>query len=94
MAGAEQLLSQRREIVNFTIEDYPNRLILVGHRLPSGGRKVNDAQTTMAQRDWRTGMGKDSCIAVVWSAMKNQVRHLTDQVLIRFSQDSRNAAHA
>ena len=41
-----------REIVNFTVEDNPNRAVLIAHRLPASLRKVNNGKAAVSKPNW------------------------------------------
>src|SRR5665647_2216897 len=51
MTERGELTTQRREVVDLTVECEHHRRIVVGHRLVRGARQVNDAQPRMAEAD-------------------------------------------
>ena len=93
MARRQQIFSELRKVVNLAIEDNPDGLVLVRHRLMACGAEVDDAQAAVSQRDRLIGVGENFDAAVVGAAMRNGGRHATDQIVIGLAPDSGNATH-
>src|SRR5207302_5548857 len=94
MARRQQIFAELRKVVNLAIEDNPDGLVLVRHRLMACGAEVDDAQAAVSQRDRLIGVGENFDAAVVGAAMRNGSGHPTDQFLVGFTPDSSDATHA
>src|SRR2546430_10692561 len=94
MARRQQIFSELRKVVNLAIENNPDGLVLVRHRLMACGTEVDDAQAAVSQRDRLIGVGENFDAAVVGAAMGNGGGHATDQIVIGLAPDSGNATHA
>src|SRR5205085_12572920 len=78
MTGRQQLFAQGWEIVNLSVESYPNGFILIRHRLMARAAQVNDAQPPMAKRHWLAGIWENPNPRIIWPAVPNEVGHSTD----------------
>src|ERR1022692_3331532 len=74
VSPALQLLPQIREVINFPVEDDPNRLVLVVDRLVAAS-DVDDAQAAHSQAHAAFGIDP----LVVRTAMDERLAHLMDQ---------------
>src|SRR5215510_11374269 len=93
IASGQQSLAQLGEVVNFAVEDHPNRAVLVADRLAPRSQ-VDDREPPHSQRDVLFEIEA----FVVRPAMNDGRRHPTRNLFIRrpclFSIDeSENAAH-
>src|SRR5215510_4237403 len=93
MAARKQFLAQLGEVVNFAVEDHPNRAVLVADRLAPRGQ-VDDREPPHSQRDVLFEIEA----FVVRPAMNDGRRHRPRNLFVRrpgpFSIDeSENAAH-
>src|SRR3989442_15921263 len=57
VARRQQIFAELRKVVNLAIEDNPDSLVLVRHRLMARGAEVDDAQAAVSQRDGLIGQG-------------------------------------
>jgi hypothetical protein len=73
VATALKLLTERRKVVDFSVEDDPKALVFIVNRLPSPG-KVNDAQAPHAQPYRAAGINP----LVVGTSVDNGLAHPPD----------------
>jgi len=92
-----QALSMCAMVVDFTIEDNPDRSILVGHRLVAGRRQVNDREA--AESEAQTVIRTQIRACTVRPAVNHGVSHGSQQIFgdsrlyLPVSVDARNATH-
>src|SRR2546426_3316086 len=75
MPGRFELPAQFAKVVDLSVEDDPDRAILVMNRLVAG-RQVDDAEASHAER--HTLVHQQPLI--VWAAMTNRLTHTMDQL--------------
>src|SRR5713226_5590769 len=88
------MLAQRGKVVNLPIEGDPHRSIFIGHGLVAGGAQIDDAESAVAEGDMLARILEDFDPSVIRAAMGNDIRHATDQWLVRLTNNSSDAAHA
>jgi hypothetical protein len=88
MPSPLQLFPQGSVVVDFTVEDNPERFVLVGHGLMAAG-EVDDSQSSHPDTDFRT----DPYPRVVWPAVDECVEHAFQHTPIHPSDNTGNAAH-
>jgi len=82
MAFSLQILSQSAEIVDFSIEDHPDGPVLVGHRLPTGLRQVDNAQPPVAETATNTALMAAIDVGIVRPPMSQEIRHPSQESFI------------
>jgi hypothetical protein len=95
-----QLAAERNEIVNLTVEDNPDRLVLVAHRLEARLAQVDDGESSVTECRWRAQLlGTEGLDAeAVRAAVPQGVRHVLDhtcRILAAntFPNQTRDPAH-
>jgi len=97
MAFSLQLLSEGGKIVNLPVKDQPDRPVLVGHRLPTGLRQIDNAQPPVAGAATDVALMAEIDVEIVRPPMSQEIRHPSQESFIdrrpgkiKFSAD---AAH-
>src|SRR5580700_10985330 len=93
MAARDQSLAQRTVVIDFTVENYPDRTIFVAERLMSVG-DVDDAEAAHAEAD----IALRENAVIVWTAMGHHIAHPSQDDRVGVSvlaelEYSRNATH-
>ena len=89
MSARFEIAAQFAMIVDFAVEDNPNRAVLVCHWLIAG-REINDAEARVPQNHARILMDART----VGTAMRERVAHRFDDCAIRLlAYHSTDAAH-
>ena len=69
MSALYECFSLRKVVIDFTVEDQPQRFIFIRHGLSAGNREVNDGEAPESKSD----IGIDPIAGIVRSAMSDGV---------------------
>src|SRR5256885_11782687 len=87
----QQPFSMLTKVVDFAIEDDPDRPVLVAHGLMAGGRKVDNREAAESQTHLRRRIVPRAC--VVRTAMRDGAGHRFEQLRAMVANISADAAH-
>src|SRR5271163_4197154 len=75
--------AQFLEVIDLTVEDEPDRSVLIAHRLTAGCRYIDDGESIVGERDVLRYRGwcKATEVETIWPAMSNCAGHPLDGTL-------------